>query len=173
MRRNRPQLWASLTVLAAPAPTSETNLPPGNDFDNDDLKVTPTPEISPDAGDDPDDQDGEEGDAVCIDAEALSHLPGDQLVFENHRLARVLCDVYGSCATPGHVVMYRASPMMMKNYCEMAGCVKKVIRVNSLKYRRALLTPSKTQHLSYTALAARFATLAEERLLVAAIRLGL
>lgn len=112
-------------------------------------------------------------DGVCIGLDALAHLPALALVFEHHPLANVLCDEHGSCATPGHIVLFNDKPMMMRSYCEIASCEPKVMRVNSPRYTRGLRIPSRTVALRYTVLAARYETAAEESVLGAAVRVGL
>lgn len=109
---------------------------------------------------------------VCIDADALAHMGRDELLFEEHQTANVLCDDSGSCATPGHVVRYRGVGMMMKSYCGLVGCVEKVIKVNSPRYRFGVRVPSKTEGLEYTAFAARYESMAEETTMAAAVRMG-
>lgn len=112
-------------------------------------------------------------DPVCVDATALRHLPREELVFENHAFAKVLCDQQGSCATSGHIVSFHGQIMMMQTYCDVVGCEKQVMEVNSPRRRRRLRVPSKTNGLEYTAFAARFSTRTEEVLLKGLIRLGM
>lgn len=111
--------------------------------------------------------------SICVDAEALEHLPRDELVFRSHSRALVLCDKQGSCATPGHMVVFGGRAMMMKAYCTVAGCIPKVILVNSPRYRRGRRIRSKTKGLFYSAFAARYATVAEAIVLSLAVRYGL
>jgi len=110
-----------------------------------------------------------------VDARALEHLPPSELVFPKHKTSRVLCDMAGSCATPGQMVRYEGRGMMMKSYCALEGvvCEKQVMKVNSPKYGRAIRVPSKTEGLHYTAFAARYETRAEEALMATAVRVGL
>lgn len=111
---------------------------------------------------------------VCVDARTLEHLPRMELVYEEHRKARVLCDGQGACATPGHVVRFHGKAMMMKSYCaEVGDCVKRVMLVNSPRYRRALRVQTRTEGLDFTAFAARFETRAEEQVLATAVHMGL
>lgn len=145
------------TTLISPSPSpSESNPPP--------LPNTPSPS-SPN-----DDGDNDEG--ACVDARALAHLPRSRLVFPAHRRATVLCDATGSCATPSHFVIWNRRPMSMAAYCAGAGCVRCVMRVNSPRMRVALRMPSNTPGLQFTALAARFRSALEERLLRLFLHLG-
>lgn len=123
-----------------------------------------------------DDQQGgneDEDDGVCVDARALKHLAAHELVFPTHRTARVLCDQNGSCATPGHVVLYKATAMMMKSYCALVGCTHRVMKVNSPKLKRAIRIPTNTDNLHFTAFAARYQTTFEELALTAIVHVGL
>lgn len=150
--------------------------------------VSMSPEISttsPEAGvenDSPEtgsEIDGEEAsptaeEPICIDAAALSHFSPDNLVFSSHRRAAVLCDSHGSCATPGHMVHYQGSAMMMRSYCEQVGsCMRSVRWVNSPKFQRALRVDSRTDGLSFLAFAARYESKAEEHVLRTLVRLGM
>ncbi|CAN8075631.1 unnamed protein product [Agarophyton chilense] len=110
---------------------------------------------------------------VCIAVHSLQHLAGSELMYARHRLARVLCDSNLSCATPGHVVVYQGSPMMMDSYCKLAACVDRIMHVNSPRYLRALRIPSSTEGLHFTAFAARYRSNVEERVLSTAVRIGL
>lgn len=111
---------------------------------------------------------------VCVDARALAHLPRDALVYEEHRKARVLCDVRGACATAGHMVRFEGRAMMMRSYCAVVGgCVERVMRVNSPRYRRGLVVKSRTEGLVFTAFAARYGTKVEEGVLATAVHVGL
>ena len=112
-------------------------------------------------------------DAVCIASHSLGHISREELVFEKDTIAHVLCDLNGSCATPGHMVRYKGRGMMMKSYCQLTSCVRKVMKVNSPRYRRGLTVPSHSDDLVFTALAARFQSRAEEGVLSAAVRIGL
>lgn len=110
---------------------------------------------------------------ACIDAKALANFHSDDLIFKNHAVSRVLCDQSGSCATPGHIVQYMGSVVMMKRYCERVGCEERVMEVNSPRYQRGIRIASKTNGLEFTVFAARFETRGEEALLSAAVRVGL
>lgn len=112
-------------------------------------------------------------DASCVDARALSHLRANELVFRSHRRARVLCDGAGSCATAGHIVVFRGRGMCMRTYCGMVGCTAGLMEVNSPKWRRGTRVRSRTEGLLYTAYAARWATWAEEGVLTALVRAGM
>lgn len=109
---------------------------------------------------------------ACIDAEMLEHLEDKELVFAEHKRKKVLCDLKGSCATPGHVVIWNGKVVMMRTYCRDVQCVWKAMLVNSPKYRIGLSVPSRTEGLAFTAFAARFETMAEERFFSAAVRIG-
>lgn len=115
----------------------------------------------------------ETGSEVCVDARALTHLRREELVFEKDSIARVLCDSDGSCATKGHMVIFRGQAMIMGGYCAMVGCSVHVMRVNSPRYRLGARLTSRTERLQYTALAARYATRAEEMVLQSVIRAGM
>lgn len=112
---------------------------------------------------------------ICIDARAISELRPEELVFEKHVLARVLCDANGSCATPGHMVKFGGRVMRMSSYCEVSGghCREARMLVNSPRYRRGLSFASRTEGLSFTAFAARYGTRVEEMMLAFAMRLGM
>lgn len=128
---------------------------------------------SPTDGESGNENDDESDSDVCIDARSLQHLRPEELVFKEHRIAHVVCDATQSCATPGHVVVYRGQSMMMRSYCDLVVCSKKVMHVNSPRFGRRVRVPSKTQDLEFTAFAARYETRAEELLLSVAIRAGL
>lgn len=124
------------------------------------------------------DDNESEDDEVCIDADALLHVPVSELVYGRHgRRATVLCNSDGSCATPGHLVEWQGSNMLMRTYCARwapNGCVRKVMRVNSpvMRWNKRIRVPSKTGGLHYSAFAARFGTNVEEILLRAIVRVG-
>lgn len=110
----------------------------------------------------------------CVDSRALSHFSKEELVFAEHRVARVLCDQNGSCATAGHMVMWEGAAMMMQTYCKVeGGCREEQMLVNSPRMAVKLRVRSKTEGLQYTAFAARFATGTEEMFLRALVRVGL
>lgn len=112
---------------------------------------------------------------VCIGAHLLTSFHKTQLVFDSHQKANVLCDQFGSCATPGHIVHWKGEAMMMRTYCKRVddGCNKQVMLVNSPRYERKLRVDSLSPHLSFTAFAARFESVGEELLLRSAVRMGL
>lgn len=115
------------------------------------------------------------GDKVaCVSAESLQHLSMSDLVFAEHVEADVLCDISGSCATHGHVVVYEGRPMMMSTYCEVhTQCISKRMLVNSPRLKRGLRIPSKTTGLEFTVYAAKYRTKAEEVVLGGLVRIGL
>lgn len=109
---------------------------------------------------------------ACIDSKALDHFNANELVFKEHKIASVLCDHVGSCATPGHMVMWKGRGMMMRTYClEVGRCNVGVILVNSPRWSIGKRVPSKTKGLEYTAFAARFETAMEEFALKTALRI--
>lgn len=110
---------------------------------------------------------------VCIDAKSLRHLSMEDLVFEKHVWATVLCDENESCATGGHMVSFRGRPMRMKTYCSIVECVQRVMLVNSPRFSRGLQVKSNTGGLYFTAFAARYNTRIEEAMLSVAVRAGL
>eukprot|EP00178_Gracilaria_changii_P025427 TRINITY_DN78311_c0_g1_i1.p1 TRINITY_DN78311_c0_g1~~TRINITY_DN78311_c0_g1_i1.p1 ORF type:complete len:434 (+),score=42.99 TRINITY_DN78311_c0_g1_i1:90-1304(+) len=114
-------------------------------------------------------QDG----GACIAMHSLQHLPNRQLLYTQPRLARVLCDSNRSCATPGHMVVYKARLMMMSTYCEIHSCSSTIMFVNNPRFRRAMRVTSNTPFLLFTAVAARYESRLEERLLAIAVRSGL
>lgn len=123
---------------------------------------------------DADNGEGNCGDAVCIAANMLTSFRADELVYDVHMRAQVLCDVSGSCATAGHMVVYKGETMMMESYCGLSGvtCTKHATVVNSPRMKRRLRVGSRTEGLEFTALAARFRTKMEERLLSGLVRMG-
>lgn len=109
----------------------------------------------------------------CIGIESLRHLSSSELIFPRAIRSVVLCDKKENCATPGHMVRYKGSAMMMKTYCDIVGCMKRRMLVNSPKYKRGLNVPSRCEDMQFTAFAARYETGAEEGVLSIAIRAGL
>lgn len=61
--------------------------------------------------------------------------------------------------------------MRMSSYCREVPCVRRLIQVNSPRYKRELLIRSNTAGLQYTAFAARYNSLVEEIFFRAAVRL--
>lgn len=115
-----------------------------------------------------------EEDEICVDARALAHLAESDLVFPSHRRARVLCDGVGSCATAGHIVVWRDVAMRMQSYCERhASCVRRSMLVNSPRLKHGLRLTSRTDGLEFTAFAARFNTRLEEQVLTRLVHIGL
>lgn len=111
---------------------------------------------------------------ICVDATLLQHLDADELIFDRHRQAAVLCDEHGSCATFGHMVLFYDVPMMMKTYCEHVpnGCVKRLRYVNSPRMMSRMRIPSRTESLVFTPLSARYRSKTEEMVLSAIVRVG-
>lgn len=121
------------------------------------------------------DKNKETESGVCIAVHLLKGFHPNDLVFDKHRNANVLCDQFGSCATPGHIIYWKDQAMMMKTYCEQVhdGCRKKVMLVNSPRYGRKLRVESISPQLSFTAFAARWESVGEELFLRTAVRMGL
>lgn len=116
---------------------------------------------------------GSSGDGVCVAVEHLAGLSSGDLTFAKHREAWVWCDVSGSCATGGHVVVWRGTAMRMRRYCDsVGGCIRRRMLVNSPRWRRRLRVESRTVGLKFTALAARWETALEEKMLATLVRLG-
>lgn len=131
------------------------------------------PESNPASKDD-EEMSEESEERTCVEALALGHMSPQELVYEKHMMAHVLCDVNGSCATPGHIIVFNEAPMMMRTYCELlGGCEKKISKVNSPRYRKAMRVPSRTEGLEYTAFASRYGTVAEEAVIRFAVHVGL
>ena len=64
--------------------------------------------------------------------------------------------------------------MMMKSYCDIVGgCLRKMMMVNSPKYKRGMSIPSRSHGMEFTAFAARYETSTEEVILSTAMRLRL
>lgn len=111
---------------------------------------------------------------VCIAIDALQHVPQSSLIFPTHKQASVLCDTYGNCATPGHMVIYKNNPMSMFTYCKLKNisCSRRVTLVNSPRMQFGLRINSKSMDLVYTAFAATRETRMEEALLRTIISIG-
>lgn len=64
--------------------------------------------------------------------------------------------------------------MIMRRYCEevVGRCEKRVMEVNSPRYKRKRRVKSRTEGLEYTVFAARYDTRAEEAVIAAAVRVG-
>lgn len=134
--------------------------------------------IAPSASREPDDLDDDnDEEGVCIDAQLLAHLHPHELIYAQARPARVLCDAHGTCATPGHVVLYNAVGMLMRTYCARhasphARCVWRRRLVNSPRMRVGLRVASRSPRLQFSALAARFETDFEEMVLARLVHAG-
>lgn len=114
------------------------------------------------------------GGGVCVDVRSLDSFTREELIFRDHVRNAVFCDAFESCATPGHMVLYKGLPMTMRKYCDIVGgCSRKVVWVNSPKFRRRLKFASKTNNLLFTPFASKYETRLEEILLSLAIRSGL
>lgn len=112
----------------------------------------------------------------CIAIDALEHVHADNLVFSQHLRSSVLCDRNGSCASAGHIVQFHERFMTMGTYCRSYaknGCLKTVRLVNSPRMSRGIRISSRTDHLQFTALSARYKSRIEERLLTFALQFGL
>lgn len=109
----------------------------------------------------------------CVDVGLLAAFGETELVYKIHLKRSVLCDVEGSCATGGHVVLWKGKAMKMGTYCEIVGCVRKVVLVNSPSWRRGLRVESRTNELVFTAFSAKYETRMEEVALGLLVRIGL
>lgn len=161
--------------------------------ENDEAGETPMPlqtdlQSSPDSGeadvDEDDSNDNDEDvstldDGSCIGAHHLVDLDSimvdEGLVYASHRRAAALCDSVGSCATAGHIVTFNETPMMMKSYCSMVTCTRRVMLVNSPRFNIGTRTviKSHTHGLMFTPFAARYQSRLEERALGWLVRIGL
>lgn len=112
--------------------------------------------------------------APCIDVKMLEHFQQSDLVYKKHLRSSVLCDEHGSCATPGHMVVYAKTPMSMKSYCAThAQCAKRTAWVNNPRMVKiGLRVGSSTTGLELTVFSARYESWAEETFLRQIIRLG-
>lgn len=111
--------------------------------------------------------------SVCIDIDHLTHFERSQLIFSNHFRASVLCDSHGSCATPGHMVVYHGKTMMMQTYCKDVDCIRRIRSVNSPRMKVGLRIPSRSVGLEFTPLSASRGSYLEERVLSLLLRVGL
>lgn len=118
---------------------------------------------------------GTSGLPICIASVHLQDVARDSLVFERHVPARVLCDEFGSCATAGHMVLFRNTAMTMSTYCEIIhnGCTVQQMTVNSPVFQKRLRIPSRTKSLYFTAFAAAYKSRIEEHVLKTLIHIGL
>lgn len=105
----------------------------------------------------------------------VKHLGGVDVLFGDNVKAWVLCDERGSCATKGHMVVWKGEVSMMGSYCERVGCVKRVMWVNSPKWKMGekVRVESYTDGLLFLPFAARWETRVEEHLLARLVRMGL
>lgn len=142
---------------------------------------TRTPEDTPDATSDAGGSGGNNNNGICIASSHLSaaRLPQSSLLFPAPGVsATVLCDSHGSCATPGHIVIFRSFPLSMHTYCSVyasyARCSPRPATiVNSPSYTMGWrLNSDSTRGLVFTALAARYGTRMEEIILGVLVRAG-
>lgn len=113
---------------------------------------------------------------ICVAAKHVAYLPKSNLIYNLNRRAHVLCDFNGSCATPGHMVIFNGVPMMMKTYCHghvKQPCKRRIMFVNSPRMHAKLRIFSDSPGLEFTALAAQFETVVEERALQVLLRNGM
>ena len=143
-----------------------------NSSDGDEGNETASPTDTSDSSEGTNETGDDTSEPVCIDASMLTNFASHELVFEKHVLAHVLCDMAGSCATRGHMVIHKEKAMMMKSYCEIVGCDEKIMMVNSPRYQRGLKVKSKSEDMHFTAFAARYETRGEEMVLSVAARYG-
>lgn len=115
----------------------------------------------------------ETSELTCIGADSLQDVPQHRLVYKRHQIAHVVCDMNNSCATGGHMVIFDGKAMMMSTYCDLVVCEKRIMYVNSPKWGRKVMIDSKTEGLQFTAFAARYNTVTEERVLSTLVRMGL
>lgn len=113
--------------------------------------------------------------ATCIGANMLTAFKKGELLYERNRRAQVLCDSYGSCATEGHIVVFRGIPMMMSSYCVLpeVSCSRREMMVNSPRLQVGLRVMSRSNDLEFTAFSAQYGTVLEESFLRSLIRVGL
>ena len=138
------------------------------------ISPTPTPRIKePVRTQSPREPSGSENDSGCIAVKHLPDLVGRQLVYAKDMERPVLCDRSGSCATTGHMVVWKGNAMMMRSYCELVGCEERVMWVNSPTWGPAVRVESSTDDLEFTAFAARWGSSMEESALRVVLRAGL
>lgn len=107
----------------------------------------------------------EEENEICVDQKLLEGFAPSELVYKMARRAAVLCDATATCATPGHMVVFRESAMSMQMYCDMhaaSGCDKRVRWVNSPRMKYGIRIASTTDGLQMTAHAARYGSELEQ-----------
>lgn len=148
------------------APPSITPFPKAGTSDSGTVQSTATPGSSSSSS-------SSSTSAVCIDAK-LVEASGHQQVYRTHRSAEVFCDISGSCATAGHIVVFNGKIMMMSKYCQQAdgGCQRRTMKVNSPQMGSNVRVKTHTVGLEMTALAARFCTRTEELILRAFVHFG-
>lgn len=111
---------------------------------------------------------------ICIDVNALKHMPDKHLVFERARRTSVLCDGQLNCATDGHIVVWKGRAMMMQSYCQAhVTCTRRIMWVNSPRMQHGLRIPSRKEGFEFTAFAARYGTVLEEGVLKRLVHMGL
>lgn len=159
------------TKIPNPSPSRRPDSPPSSTS----VSILPSPLLDTSTDSAPNINGERNTEDSCIDARAMEHLPHSQRVFAEHRLAAVFCDSEGSCATPGHMVVFRSRPMSMRQYCQAVGgtCTRRVMHVNSPRLTRALRIKSSTPQLEFTAFAAKYGSRFEENALRFLIHLGL
>ena len=110
----------------------------------------------------------------CIAIDMISHLGGTNLVYSTHRRSSALCDQHENCATPGHMLIYRSEPMMMKSYCsKYATCRRKVKWVNSPRMSLGVRFKSRSVNIVFTAFSATNQHWTEEWILSSIVYFGL
>lgn len=160
-------------------PTSTDTTPmspttPDTSVESSAFTAVPSAESSPGTDGDDGDDETEGSTAPCIAVSALSDFEAHKLVFSEHVRAGVLCDNWGSCATPGHIVVHQSKAMMMRTYCAnvSGGCSRRVMLVNSPRIAIGLKVKSTSPDLHYTALSAQYETAVEEFVLSVIVRGG-
>lgn len=130
-------------------------------------------EGSPEVSETPqNDGTGGNGEGVCIGTKHLGEFNQDELVFDEHQMANVLCDNAGSCATPGHIVIWEGQGIMMKTYCNIVGgCTREKMTVNSPKWKAGRRIKSDSEGLSFSVYAARYESNVEESVLKSVVRM--
>lgn len=113
----------------------------------------------------------EEG-GVCIAMHHMEHFEESALVFSSSRMAHVLCDKGGNCATKGHFILVKGDAMMMGDYCSMVHCVRRMMAVNSPRMKRGLRVKGRTEGVEFSAMAVRWGTRAEKLAVKVALGLG-
>lgn len=137
------------------------------------IQPSPSPSNTPEIDESPEAKPTDEP-APCIDVKLLKNYRQSDLVYRKHLRSAVLCDEHGSCATPGHMVVYDNTPMSMKSYCaKHARCSKRTAWVNNPRMMKTgIRVWSETTGLEMTVFSARYESWAEETILRQIIRLG-